>query len=379
MDNSAHESDAAPSAATGRDAPEVALRKPRWRRPAGLALLAVVAVVGSVLGATTVLQPGRPGHDRVEADPLITTTTQPPETTTVAVTAPATVAPSTAPPTTARPAPKRPVVSRPVAPVAFRGLGTWADVYDWSATFTNGKPRFGPDDVDRMAAQGVQTLYIQTAHADVPGPVLEPDRLLPIIARARQRGVRVVGWYLPNLQDVGADLQRLVAIARLGADGIGVDIESRAVSDVAARNDRLVALSRRLRAAAPGRAIGAIVLPPTLTEVVNPAYWPSFPWRAIAPFYDVWLPMAYWSVRSNASGYRDGYRYVADSIIRLRNDLGQPLAPVHAIGGIADQVDASATRRFVAAVRATNSAGGSLYDWRTTAPTLWASLRSLRS
>jgi hypothetical protein len=346
------------------------------------------AIAGSaalvLLGGSLILSGGHGRRNQVVAAPVITTV----PVTTAATTMPTTTTSALPPSTQPRPA----VVSRPrptpvptrsaeeaAARALYRGLGTWADVYDWTAAFTNGNPRFGPADVDAMAAQGVQTLYIQAAHAGRPDSVLEPQRLLPILARAHQRGLRVVAWYLPDLTNVGSDLAHLTAISRLAVDSVAVDIESKAVSDVATRNARLVDLSRALRAALPGRAIGAIVLPPVLTEVINPAYWPDFPWRAIAPFYDVWLPMAYWSFRSSSSGYRDGYRYTADSVIRLRNDLGRPGALVHAIGGVADQVSAGDAVRFVAAARATSCLGASLYDWRTTAMALWPTLRTARA
>src|SRR5207244_13340436 len=62
--------------------------------------------------------------------------------------------------------------------------------------------------------------------------------LVPIITRAHLRGLRVVGWYLPAYTDPGADLRKLVAAARLGVDGLAVDIEARNVSDVGERNRR---------------------------------------------------------------------------------------------------------------------------------------------
>jgi len=57
-----------------------------------------------------------------------------------------------------------------------------------------------------------------------------------------------------------------------------------------------------LRQALPGRTIGAIVLPPVVLEVVNTNYWPNFPWHGIAPFYDVWQTMGYWTNRTQSSG-----------------------------------------------------------------------------
>ena len=43
---------------------------------------------------------------------------------------------------------------------AYRGLGTWVDMYDWSRQFTGGNPDVGPADVDRMAGVGVQTFPV---------------------------------------------------------------------------------------------------------------------------------------------------------------------------------------------------------------------------
>ncbi len=86
-------------------------------------------------------------------------------------------------------------------------------------------------------------------------------------------------------------------------DGLAVDIEDvDTVTDVDARNQRLVDLSQRLRTEVGSETLGAIVLPPVLTEVVNPQRWPDFPWPQLAPLYDVWLPMSYWTFRTSVVG-----------------------------------------------------------------------------
>ena len=110
------------------------------------------------------------------------------------------------------------------------------------------------------------------------------------------------------------------------------------------------------------------MLPPVLIEVVNEDFWPGFPWAAIAPFYDVWQPMSYWSFRSDASGYGDSYTYNEESIRRLRANLGEPDAIVHAIRGIGgiDGIDDGDQRsraieeleRFVDSLADTGSIGG---------------------
>ena len=118
--------------------------------------------------------------------------------------------------------------------------------------------------------------------------------------------------------------------------------------------------------------------PPVLIEVVNPDFWPGFPWAEIAPFYDVWQPMSYWSFRSQSSGYGDGYAYNEESIRRLRDNIGDPDALVHAIGGIGgidgiddpeDPAEPLATleelERFIESLADTGSIGGSIYDWAT--------------
>jgi hypothetical protein len=262
---------------------------------------------------------------------------------------------------------------------AYRGWGTWVDVYDWTRKYTDNKPTVGVADVDRMADVGVQTVYIQSSTWEAPGDLIETDLLMPMIARAHERGMRVISWYLPTLEDPNNDMRRLAAISQLPVEGIAVDIESRKVTDVAERNRRLLALSATLRQYLPGRTLGAIVLPPVVMEVVNPNYWPGFPWSQLAPYYDVWLPMSYWTNRTSASGYRDGYRYTTEDIVRLRNNLGQPGALVHTIGGIASECTPSDVDGMVRAAAQQGVIGGSLYDWHTTGPDLMPHLFPLRA
>jgi hypothetical protein len=231
-----------------------------------------------------------------------------------------------------------------------------------------------------MADFGVQTLYIQASKWDAPTDVLEPERLGAYIARAQARGVHGVAWYLPTLEDPATDLRRLLTIAAVpGVDAIAVDIESRKVGDVAERNRRLIELSAALRASLPTMTIGAIPFPPVVMEVVNPAFWPGFPWRELAPLYDVWLPMSYQSDRKAESGYRDGYRYTAENIDRMRANLGLPDAPIHTIGGIADRTTPEDVAGIIRAAVERRSIGGSLYDWRTTGVHLWQHLQPFRA
>lgn len=280
------------------------------------------------------------------------------------------------PPTTAAPA-RAPLPAAGMAP--YLGLGTWVDVYDWSNGYTNASPTVAPGDAAAMAGAGVQTLFIQASKHDSPTDIVEPELLQDHIDRAKKAGLRVVAWYLPTLVDPARDLARLKAVASLrNIDGLAVDIEARNVTDVNDRNRRLVDLSAALRAALPGRTIAGIVLPPVALEVINPNYWPSFPYREIAPHYDLWMTMGYWTNRTAASGYRDAYRYTKENVDRLRNNLGQPNAPVHPIGGIGYSTTAADVEGYKRAVTAVGGIGGSIYDWHTTAGALWEQLRPMR-
>jgi hypothetical protein len=310
----------------------------------------------------------------------------PPASAAPSTTAPlVTIPPISLPPLTIPTLPPPPTTAPPPAPAPsagmapYLGLGTWVDVYDWSNSYTGNQPTVSPADVDRMAEAGVQTLFIQASKHDAPTDVLEADLLQAHIDRAKQRGLRVVVWYLPTLVDTGRDLQRLKAVAALrNIDGLAVDIEARNVGDVNDRNRRLIDLSAALRAALPGRTIAGIVLPPVALEVINQNYWPAFPYREIAPHYDLWMIMSYWSNRTTASGYRDAYRYTKENVDRLRNNLGQPNAPVHPIGGIGHSINGAEIEAYKRAVTAVSGIGGSIYDWHTTAAELWARLRPMR-
>lgn len=262
--------------------------------------------------------------------------------------------------------------------VVHTGLGAWVDAYDWTVALGGEDPPVGVDDIEAMADAGVQTVYLQTAHTRSPLDVMEPERLDELIDAAHGAGMHVVAWYLPTLVDVAADLRRLEAAAALRVDGLGVDIESIAVEDVAERNSRLVDLSTQLREALPAeRPIAAITLSSVHLEVVNPAYWPGYPWGYLATTYDVIMPMAYWSIRQG--DLREGGRYVGENIDRIRASTGDPDIPIHVIGGIADGVTDDDLTAMVGAIEAGGAIGGSLYDWQTSQPEHWSTLAPLAS
>jgi hypothetical protein len=351
-------------------------------RPSRHLVVAVWVAAALLVGALALrhaVQPVAPIESFAEA--ATSDTAAPSTTTTVApvVLPPTTTVPPTTTTTTTAPPPPTTVQAAQVRSLlAYEGLGTWIDVYDWSTTFNRGAEQVGLADIDRMAASGVQTLYVQTSKWDAPTDVLEPERLLPMIARAKARGMHVVAWYLPTFENPQADMGRLMAATRIpGVDALAVDIESIKFRDVGERNRRLLEISTNLRKALPDMTLGAIPYPPVVTDVINPDLWPSFPWAQLAPLYDVWLPMNYQSDRKPESGYRDAYRYTAENIDRMRARLGRDV-PVHAIGGIADRTSPADVGAMLKAAAQRHAIGGSLYDWKTTGDGLWASLQAFR-
>lgn len=264
----------------------------------------------------------------------------------------------------------------------YRGLGAWIDVFDFDPAYSpGGVAAVGPAVIDDLARRGVRTLFLQGGRDDerTPGGLVPAELVGPMLARAHERGMSVVGWYLPLFRDVDFDLdivRRMRAFEWEGHryDGFALDIEANTtVADHATRTARLVELAARFRAEAPGDVIGAIVVPPVLLEVVNPGFWPGFPWAEMKPSFDVWLPMSYWSFRTVRSGYRDGYRYSIENVQRMFERLGGPV-PLHLIGGVGDRTSDADFAPFLQAVDEAGSIGASFYDVRTTTEAGWAHL-----
>ena len=198
--------------------------------------------------------------------------------------------------------------------------------------------------IDDMAQLGVRTIYLQAAKADTrsPGPLVDDKLVGDFLVRAHRHGIRVVAWYLPLLGDLDADLAHVRALHDFRAAGP-------ALRRARARHRVDPGRSPTRRSATPGSsrspsacgaligrdtALGAIVFPAVQLELINPSLWPNFPYRKLAPYVDVWMPMVYWTFRT--ADYRDPFLYTDDSVKRLRTRLHDSHALVHPVGGIAD-------------------------------------------
>ena len=134
-------------------------------------------------------------------------------------------------------------------------------------------------------------------------------------------------------------------------------------------------LSARLRSAVgPGYALGAITPSPV---GMSPYYWPDIPYRTLARYYDVFLPMAY-STMKGSRGSNATLSYLSATVKAIRTSAGNPNTPIHLIGGLGHQMGSGETAGFMRAVTASRPLGYSLYALPATHRAAWSALRSGR-
>ena len=298
--------------------------------------------------------------------------------------------PSPTPTPTIRPTPS-PSASKAAAPKpkgpslsAFKGLGAWIDLYDYESVV----PETAAAD---MAANGVKTLYLQTARWNRPGPNTSQVFFdIPILERwvhaAHANKMKVVGWYLPAYDNMTREIARTKAIALYRTssgerfDALGIDIEYKdQMPTLAAWNAAVAEHARRVRSKVGASYPVAAIVPAPLAMEIYPQNWVGFPWASLAQSSDLFMPMAYWSFRHDcdskpqhcASGYTSG------NVERVRQLTGMPNVPVHVIGGVGDGINTGEVSDFVDAALATKVYGASLYDYVTTKPSYWAPLAEL--
>jgi hypothetical protein len=257
----------------------------------------------------------------------------------------------------------------------FGGLGTWIDIYD--------APLFAAPErtADRIAARGVQTVWVETANDRAPVDVVRPAELARLVEALHARGVRVVGWYLPGHVQPALDVRRALAMLHFTTpngerfDGIALNIESTRLKKVGLRSRRAVALTRRLRHEAGETPLAVIPFNPRGLEQ-RPATWPRFPWGELAEVADAFAPMVY--TGGALRGFDATYGYATRALRLLRAHSGRPDVPIHVVGGVADRLGPEELAGFAAAVADDGATiGVSLYDWSTTRPAAWKTLAPL--
>lgn len=258
---------------------------------------------------------------------------------------------------------------------AYAGLGTWLDIY---ATPSWANPQ---REVAAMARYGVRTLYLQTGNYEQSVDLVRPQVLGRFIDAAHAAGMRVVAWYLPSFLYPAQDARRALAAIRFRSakgerfDSFALDIEASLVRGVPLRSKRLLQISGRLRRAV-GRSypLGAIIPSPVGIRR-HPDYWPHFPYRSLAHYYNVFLPMAYATDR-HIRGVRATRAYDVADIAIVRTRTGKPHVPIHLIGGLANAMGAKEIAGFMGAVGDCEPLGYSLYAFSVTRPSSWKALAS---
>jgi hypothetical protein len=266
----------------------------------------------------------------------------------------------------------------PPTPPAFSGLATWIDNWDWRTWTRPASTKLADSVVGRMKGYGVRTLFIATSHHSQREEVVNREAIASFLEAAHGHGIKVVAWYQPGLTDVGRDLRRVLAAVRLRTrsdqrfDSFALDIEARLVRSSSVRNRRLLQLVAAIRRAVGERYRLAAIVPSPRRLELHPGSWPDFPYRELAPKFDLFLPMAQWT--GEASGFDATNRYVSETIRRTRELTGNPRLPVHVIGGAARDATAAEVRGFLAAADRERALGASLYDFLTTSSAEWTEL-----
>lgn len=258
---------------------------------------------------------------------------------------------------------------------AYAGLGTWLDIY---ATPSWVRPR---QEVAAMARDGVKTLYLQTGNYEQRSDLVRPSKLGAFIDAAHAAGMRVVAWYLPSFLYPAQDTRAALAAIRFRSskgehfDSFALDIEASLVRSVPLRSKRLLQLSARLRAAVGDRYTLGAIIPSPVGIRRHRAYWPDFPYRSLARYYDVFLPMAYATDR-HIRGVAATREYDAADVAIIRRQTGKSRIPIHLIGGLANAMGSRETAGFMRAVADCSPLGYSLYAFSVTRQATWRALEA---
>ena len=244
----------------------------------------------------------------------------------------------------------------------FAGTGLWVDIYDETIK----DPQFV---VDEAVAHGIQTIYVETSNYHSPADVMYPDQIREMISLAHANSIKVVPWYLPGYRNIALDRRRFTAAVNVGGadpiDGLGVDIEADIVRNRQLRANRAAAMVQWLRATYPDLPMAGIVPRDAL------AWWRIFPYATIRANTDAMLPMCYTSRYLTPA---QTTAMAAACVTTIREQTGDPAAPVHVIAGVTDFLK---PRLLIAAARGAKSAGAmgfSLYNLETTTPAGWRAI-----
>jgi len=267
-----------------------------------------------------------------------------------------------------KPAVRAADLPRPVRVPAHRhvDLGAVTGKGMWLTTWADSKVDVATV-IARATAAGVHQLWVRT------GGTYQGwygDRLLTrLLPAAHVAGIKVIAWDFPTLSDPLRDVRRARhdltgrwAGQRL--DGFSADLETIYEGTFETPRRVQVYLSR-IRLLAGNMPVIATVLRPTPEQLV------TYPYRAEAPYVDVFAPMVYWSCNEPGATALSALK----PLVRMR--------PVHLIGQSYDMGPEGGRRgmptareiwRFLDVAHRAGAIGASLYDYSEARAPQWHAL-----
>ena len=236
----------------------------------------------------------------------------------------------------------------------------------WLTTWADSKVDVGAV-VAKAHAAGLRQLWVRTG--GTPQGFYGHHVLDALLPAAHAAGIAVIAWDFPKLSDPVADAARAArtvtsAYGGQRLDGFSPDIETINEGTFNAAPRIRVYLSR-VRAAVGNMPLVATVMRPTEYQLA------TYPYRAEAPYVDVFAPMVYWSCSEPG-------QLAAESLRPLAK-----LRPVHLIGQSYDMADEGGRHglptgreiwRFLDVAKRSGAIGASLYLYTETRAPQWNAL-----
>ncbi|MHB1535621.1 MAG: peptidoglycan-binding domain-containing protein [Acidimicrobiales bacterium] len=254
----------------------------------------------------------------------------------------------------------RPTIAQVVAAAKRAPLPVGTGVWIWTPAATAG------GDVAAIVAQAEQS-----GLTHLYAPISDPAFFQQLLPAAHAAGLKVIGWDLPNLRNINADVATDMAAidATAGAnqhlDGLASDISPATAPGLDAA--AATAYGTQLRQAA-GPAY------PLIAVVPQPATAPSFPYRALLGAFDAVAPTVVW-------GSGDPTAVVQATVSALA-PYGKPILPIAQAFTNANQpgntvaLTPAQITAFIVAARHAGSVGASFWSWQTISAAQWQAIAS---
>ncbi|MDQ6883948.1 MAG: hypothetical protein M3077_06880 [Candidatus Dormibacteraeota bacterium] len=214
----------------------------------------------------------------------------------------------------------RPFVQQPRSPLdGIAGKGAWFMIFDGEWT---------DPDADRAAALVDSAVRADLSHvyvriADSPHHFYAAAMLQDLLPIAHARGLKVIGWIEPMLDDPGSDASDAIAAANFEEqgqrlDGLALTIEGNNTSDP--NVGQYLAGVRSGAAGLNGLGDQYLLIASTLP---TPYDHPGYAYATMSRYCQVFAPMAYWRATGlpQYSG-TDGARAYIDQVFQQFRDPG---------------------------------------------------------